>query len=276
VMEHFGAERAFELVERWRVACFTAVPTMLARMARVDDAERYDLSSLVYVMQGGATVPDWVVEAWIGLVGEERFYMTYGSSERVGLTIIRADEWRTHRGSVGRGHETDIRILDGEGHDVPPGEIGEIFMRRPLEPGPSFEYVGAEPPPTTADGFTSIGDLGHLDAGGFLWIADRRVDMIVTGGANVFPAEVEAALSEHPKIRDIVVIGLPDAEWGHRVHAIVEPTDADDPPTAPELDAYARSRLSAYKVPKGYELVERMPRTEAGKVNRTALAAERA
>ena len=192
-------------------------------------------------MQGGATVPDWVVETWIGLVGEERFYMTYGSSERVGLTIIRADDWRTHRGSVGRGFETEIRVLDAQGRDLPPGEIGEIYMRRPLDPGPSFAYVGAEPPPTTPDGFTSIGDLGRLDADGYLWIADRRVDMIVSGGANVFPAEVEAALSEHPKVRDVVVIGLPDAEWGHRVHAIVEPTDPADPPTRAELDAYPRS-----------------------------------
>jgi bile acid-coenzyme A ligase len=279
VMEHFGAERAFQLIERHRVTCFAAVPTMLARMARVEHAERYDLSSLVFVMQGGATVPGWVVERWIDLVGEERFYMTYGSSERVGLTIIRADDWRTHRGSVGRGYETDIRILDPEGRDRPPGEIGEIFMRRPLDPGPAFEYVGAEPPPTTVDGYTSIGDLGRLDADGFLWIADRRVDMIVTGGANVFPAEVEAALSEHPKVRDIVIIGLPDPEWGHRVHAIVEPTDAADlanPELPAELGAYARSRVAVYKAPKTYELVERMPRSEAGKVNRSALAAERA
>ena len=279
VMEHFDAERALQLIARWRVSCFTAVPTMLARMARVDDVESYDLSSLLYVMQGGATVPDWVVEKWIELVGEERFYMTYGSSERVGLTIIRADDWRTRRGSVGRGFETDIRVLDGDGRDLPPGEIGEIFMRRPLDPGPSFEYVGADPPPTTPDGYTSIGDLGRLDADGFLWIADRRVDMIVSGGANVFPAEVEAAISEHPKVRDIVVIGLPDPEWGHRVHAIIEPTDAadlTDPDLPAELDAYARSRLAAYKVPKAYELVERMPRSEAGKVNRSALAAERA
>ena len=275
VMERFDAERAFRLIERWRVACFTAVPTMLARMARVEDAGSFDLSSLEYVMQGGATVPDWVVEAWIGLVGDLRLYMTYGSSERVGLTIIRADEWRGHRGSVGRGLDTEIRILDAAGGDLPPGEIGEIFMRRPNDPGPSFAYVGAEPPPTTADGFTSIGDLGRLDADGYLYIADRRVDLIVSGGANVFPAEVEAALSEHPKVRDVVVIGLPDPEWGHRVHAIVEPTDPSDPPSAEDLDAFARSRIAAYKVPKDYEFLAPMPRTDAGKVNRTALANER-
>ncbi|HZP27312.1 MAG TPA: AMP-binding protein [Acidimicrobiia bacterium] len=276
VMEHFDAERAFQLVERWRIACFSAVPTMLARMARVEDRAQYDLSSLQYVMQGGATVPDWVVEAWIDLIGADRFYMSYGSTERVGLTIIRADDWLGHRGSVGRGFETDIRILDADGNDLPPGEIGEIYMRRPLDPVTPFAYVGADPPPTTPDGYTSIGDLGRLDEDGYLYVADRRTDMIVTGGANVFPAEVEAALSEHPKVRDVVVIGLPDPEWGHRVHAIVEPTDPADRPSAHELDAFARSRIAAYKVPKGYEIVERIPRTEAGKINRTALAEERA
>lgn len=275
VMEKFDAARAIDLIERWRITCFTAVPTMLARMARVEGVRERDLSSLVYVMQGGAACPDWVVEAWIDLVGEDRFFMTYGSSERVGLALLRADEWRTHRGSCGRGYKTIIRVLDDEGRDLPPGEIGEIFMLQPENPGPTFEYIGAEPPKRTPDGFTSIGDLGWLDEDGYLYIADRRVDMIVTGGANVFPAEVEAALSEHPGVHDVVVVGLPDPEWGRRVHAIVQPTDPRRPPTVAELDAHARARLAAYKVPKGYELVDVIPRTDAGKVNRGALAAER-
>jgi bile acid-coenzyme A ligase len=276
VMEKFDARRAFELIERWRITCFAAVPTMLARMARVDGAERYDLSSLVYVMQGGATVPAWVVEKWIELIGEERFYMSYGSSERVGLSLIRADEWRAHRGSVGNGHETLIRVLDTDGRDLPPGEIGEIYMHRPLDLIPAFAYIGADPPPTTPDGYTSIGDLGWLDEDGYLYIADRRTDMIVTCGANVFPAEVESALSEHPGVRDVVVIGLPDPEWGHRVHAIVEATVTGSPPPVDDIDAFVRARIAAYKVPKSYEIVDRIPRTEAGKVNRTGLAAERA
>ena len=274
VMEKFDARHAFELIERWRVTCFAAVPTMLARMAHVDDAERYDLSSLVYVMQGGATVPDWVVEKWIELIGEERFYMSYGSSERVGLSLIRADEWRAHRGSVGNGHETLIRVLDTDGRDLPPGEIGEIYMHRPLDLIPAFAYIGADPPPTTPDGYTSIGDLGWLDEDGYLYIADRRTDMIVTGGANVFPAEVESALSEHPGVHDVVVIGLPDPEWGHRVHAIVEATVTDAPPRSTTSTRSCAPRIAAYKVPKSYEIVDRIPRTEAGKVNRTALAAE--
>lgn len=275
LMERFDAAQALDLVERHRIACFTAVPTMLARMARVDGVRDRDLSSLVYVMQGGSACPAWVVEAWNDLVGPERFFMSYGSTERVGLTILRGVDWLTHRGSCGFPYQTEIRILDDTGRDLPAGEIGEIFMRRPDDPAPQFEYVGAEAPVRTDDGFTTIGDLGWLDADGYLYIADRRVDLIVTGGANVYPAEVEAALSEHPDVGDVVVIGLADPEWGRRVHAIVEPTDPAAPPSPEVLDAFVRARLAAYKVPKDYELVDRLPRTDAGKINRGLLRAER-
>lgn len=275
LMEKFEASHAVDLLEAHRIACFTAVPTMLGRMARVEGVRDRDLSAVVYVMQGGAACPDWVVEAWLDLVGDEHFFMTYGSSERVGLALMSGAEWRTHRGSAGRAYKTEIRILDDDGRELPLGEIGEIYMRQPDNPGPSFEYVGAAPPRRTPDGFTSIGDLGRLDADDFLYIADRRVDLIVSGGANVFPAEVEAALSEHPGVHDVVVIGLPDPEWGRRVHAVVEAVDPAAPPSSEELDAFVRARLTPYKVPKAYEFVDRLPRSDAGKINRSAVAAER-
>ena len=275
LMEKFDAAQAVDLVERYRVTCFAAVPTMLARIARVEGVRERDFSSIVYVMQGGATCPDWVVEAWSDLVGPEHLFMTYGSTERVGLTFMRGVDWVSHRGSCGVGHNTEVRILDDDGNELPPGEVGEIFMRQNVVDGPTFVYVGAEAPKQTADGFTCIGDLGWLDPDGYLHIADRRVDMIVSGGANVFPAEVEAALSEHPGVHDVVVVGLPDPEWGHRVHAIIEPTDPDAPPDPADLDAHARARLAAYKTPKAYEIVARIPRSDAGKINRGTLAAER-
>jgi bile acid-coenzyme A ligase len=128
----------------------------------------------------------------------------------------------------------------------------------------------------TADGYATAGDLGRLDAEGYLYIADRRVDMIVTGGANVFPAEVEAALSEHPGVADVVVIGLPDPEWGHRVHAIIEPEDPTAPGSEEEIRAYAKERLAGYKVPKTVEFVVAIPRSAATKVNRAQLVADRA
>src|SRR5262245_51222712 len=258
VMERFDAARAVDLIEQYRLTCFSAVPTMLQRIARLPDIERRDLSSIVYVMQGGAAIPDWVVEAWLDLIGDEQFFMSYGSSEGVGLAAQRGDEWRTHRGSTGRGYRADIKILDADKRELPPGAVGEIYMRHTEDIGPRFEYLGADTPLPTADGFTSIGDLGWLDDEGYLYVADRRTDMIVTGGANVFPAEIEAALSEHPKVGDVVVVGVADPEWGRRVHAIVEPADATDPPVVEELDTYVRARLTAYKVPKTYEFLDRL------------------
>src|SRR5262249_10296849 len=154
-------------------------------------------------------------------------------------------------------------------------EVGEIYMR----PGDGIlihKYLGdVAQTPVTADGFTTIGDLGWMDDEGYLYIADRRVDMIKTGGANVFPAEVEAALSEHPGVSDVVVLGLPDPEWGKRVHAVVQRAGADSVPDETEIIGYAKARLAPYKVPKSVEFVERIPRSEAGKVNRGAMITER-
>ena len=147
-------------------------------------------------------------------------------------------------------------------------------MRSPSYGG--SDYLGEAPQlRTTDDGFQTVGDMGHLDDDGYLYIVDRRVDMIITGGANVFPAEVEQALIDHPKIADVVVVGLRDDEWGRRVHAIIEPADPGDPPTADEVIAYAKARLAAYKVPKTVELVDAMPRSAATKVNRGRLVEAR-
>ncbi len=139
-----------------------------------------------------------------------------------------------------------------------------------------WDYLGAGPEVgATPEGFRSVGDMGHFDAGGYLYIADRRVDMIISGGANVFPAQVEQALIDHPKVADVVVVGLKDERWGRRVHALIEPADPRDPPTTAEIIAYAKSRLAAYKVPKTVELVDEMPRSAATKVNRGRLVEAR-
>jgi bile acid-coenzyme A ligase len=201
--------------------------------------------------------------------------MAYGMTEGLGLTALRGDEWLAHPGSVGRGYrDTELRILGPDGTDVPTGEIGEIFLRSPTSG--MYRYLGGAPRlATTDDGFETAGDLGRLDEDGFLYIADRRVDLIITGGANVFPAEVESALIDHPGIADVVVVGLSDPEWGRRVHAIVEPADPASPPSADEVIAYAKARLAAYKVPKTVEIVDAIGRSEATKVSRAALVAAR-
>lgn len=275
LLERFDAARAIDLIERHRVTTFTATPTMLGRMARLPGVGRRDLSSLVWVLQGAAGIAPSLVEAWIDLIGAEHLYMAYGMTEALGLAAIRGDEWLAHRGSVGRGfRQTELRILGPDGADLPPGEIGEIYLRWPSSG--TYTYRGGAPLlPSTDDGFGTAGDLGWLDEDGYLYVADRRVDLIISGGANVFPAEVEAALADHPAIADVVVVGLIDEEWGRRVHAIVEPADPAAPPSADEVIAYARQRLAPYKVPKTVEVVDAVPRSEATKVSRSALVAAR-
>ncbi|GAA2445975.1 AMP-binding protein [Actinomadura vinacea] len=275
VMEKFDAALALELIERHRVTTFTATPTMLQRMADVPGVDGRDLSSLVFIQQGAAPMPPSLVHRWAKLIGPERIIMAYGMTEALGVTALRGDEWMDHQGSVGRGlRGTEVRILDPDGRELPPGEIGEIFLRCPSYGGST--YLGEAPRlPETPDGFAAVGDMGHVDADGYLYLADRRVDMIITGGANVFPAEVEAALIDHPKIADIVVIGLRDPEWGRRVHAVIEPADPAAPPAVQEVIAYAKTRLAPYKVPKTIEFVDAVPRSAATKVNRGRLVEAR-
>ncbi len=201
--------------------------------------------------------------------------MAYGMTEQLGLTALTGSEWLTHEGSVGRGfRDTEIRILDEAQSPVPTGDFGDVYMRSPSTG--AYDYLGGAPLlPATADGFGTAGDIGRLDAEGYLYLADRRVDMIITGGANVFPAEVESALSEHPGIADAVVIGLSDPNWGKRVHAVVE--RMPDAATLSEADviAFAKERLASYKAPKTVEFVARLPRSAATKISRSALVQER-
>jgi bile acid-coenzyme A ligase len=275
IMEKFDAARVVDLIERHRISMFNCTPTMLKRIADLPDIDARDLSSIQFFVQGAAPMPPYLTHRWIELIGPERVIMAYGMSEGLGITAIRGDEWLAHEGSVGRGmHGTEVRILDPMGEELAPGEIGEIYLRSPVHGGSTY-LGGATRPASTDDGFTSVGDLGYLDADGFLYLVDRRVDLIISGGANVYPAEVEIALMEHPKVADVVVIGLKDDEWGRRVHAIVEPTDPGDPPTFDEIRAYAKGRLAPYKVPKSLEIVDAIPRSAATKVNRGALVAER-
>lgn len=275
VLERFDAARMVDAVERHRVTCFTATPTMLQRIADLPGIDERDLSSIDWVLQGAAPMPASLVHRWVDLVGAERLLMAYGMTEAIGITALRGDEWMAHPGSVGRGlRGTEVRILDPAGNPLPPGEIGEIYMRSPSYGG--SDYLGDAPrPATTEDGFQTVGDLGHLDDQGYLYIADRRVDVIITGGANVFPAQVENALIDHPGIADVVVVGLSDPEWGRRVHAIVQPADPPHAPSAEDVIAYAKGRLAAYKVPKTVEFVDSIPRSEATKVNRGRLVQER-
>jgi bile acid-coenzyme A ligase len=271
VLEKFDAATVVDAIEKYRITNFTATPTMLARIAALPDIHRRDLSSIAWILQGAALMPHALLHTWFELLSPEQVVMAYGMTEGLGITALRGDEWLAHPGSVGRGfRDTEVRILDPNGKQLPPGELGEVYLRSPMSAG--YRYLGGAPLlPSTPDGFRTAGDLGHLDADGYLYIADRRSDMIISGGANVFPAEVECALAEHPDIVDVVVIGLADPEWGRRVHAVVQLADAAAALTEGEVIAYAKTRLAAYKVPKTVEFVDEIPRTAATKVNRSAM-----
>ncbi len=267
---------AVDLIERYHIAYTCMVPTMLMRVARLEDVQARDFSSIERIVYGGASIPEWVVRAWFELVPPERFAFTYGGSEGHGLVMTTGDQWLEHPGTVGKPLFGEAKILDEDGNELPTGEIGEIYLGAAV-PAPASATSASPLPRAAASGFGSFGDMGYVDEDGFIYIADRRRDMIVTGGANVYPAEVEAVLTEHPGVLDVVVVGLPDPEWGHRVHAIVEARRIPrDPPTTDELREHSKARLSSYKVPKTYETVERIPRSAAGKVNRSALVEERA
>jgi bile acid-coenzyme A ligase len=270
LMERFDAEQALALIERHRVRWVAFVPTMLLRIWRLPEEvrTRHDLSSLERVVSSGAPCPAWLMREWIGWIGPDRVFEAYGGTERIGGTLISGRDWLEHPGSVGRptgGRR--IRILDEDGRELPPGEIGDVFMMPPGGRGSTYRYVGAEAR-STGDGWETLGDLGYVDADGFLYLVDRRTDMIVTGGSNVYPAEVEAALEAHPQVRSCAVIGLPDPDFGQRIHAIIE---ASPPIDAAALRTHLAEHLVHYKTPKSFEFVDAPLRDEAGKVRRSAL-----
>lgn len=274
VMPRFDAREALALVERFGVDWVLFVPTMMQRIWRLPAAERErpDLSSLRRVMCTGAPCPAWLKRAWIDWLGPERIWEAYGGTERIAGTLISGSEWLAHPGSVGRPTgDRKVRILDARGAECPPGVVGEVYMMPPGGQGSTYRYVGAQAD-ATPDGWETLGDLGWLDTDGYLYLVDRKTDMILTGGANVYPAEVEAAIDAHPGVRSSAVIGLPDDDLGQRVHAIV---DAPEPPDEDALRAHLSQHLVRYKIPRSFEFVGRPLRDDAGKVRRSALRDER-
>lgn len=270
VMPRFDPEACLGIVARNRIDFMPVVPTMMHRMWRLGPQVlgRYDLSSLRILVSMGAACPPWLKEAWIGLIGAEQVHEYYTCTEQIGMTWISGTEWLEHRGSVGRPiNGSQVRIFGENGEALAPGEIGDIHLMPATGPGTSYRYIGAESR-RRDDGWESCGDLGWLDEDGYLYVADRRTDLIVTGGENVYPAEVEAVIDQHPAVRASAVIGLPDDDLGHRIHAIVE---TEEPIDAEALRAWLSDRLARYKIPRSFEFVSEAIRNEAGKVRRLAL-----
>ena len=237
----------------------------------------YDVSSLQIVFHMAAPMPPWLKEKWIEWLGPERIYELYGGTEAQGATIISGVEWLEHRGSVGKiGETARLRIIGEDGNEVATGETGEIYFLPNDGAGSTYHYLGAEPK-RRADGWESLGDIGRLDAEGYLYLGDRLADMILRGGANIYPAEVEAAVTEHPEVRSCVVVGLPDPEFGQRVHAILELDGSTDAQAVADgMAAFLADRLSRYKHPESFEVVTDGLRDDSGKVRRTLLRDERA
>lgn len=276
-MPRFDAADALRLIERHRVDWLYMVPTMMHRIWRLPAGERagFDVSSLNVVFHMASVCPDWLKEAWIDWLGPEKIWELYSGAESPGRTIINGVEWLSHRGSVGRVQPgAELAIFDEDGNPCPTGEVGEVYFKSDGGREAAFHYIGAEG--KWLGDWISLGDLGYLDAEGYLYIVDRRTDLIISGGVNVYPAEVESALDSHPGVGSSVVIGLPDPDLGQRVHAIVQ----TEPGASARLDEEAlreflAERLVRYKIPRTFEFVDQPLRDNAGKVRRSALREER-
>jgi bile acid-coenzyme A ligase len=272
-MPRFDAEATLAGIEEHGADWMLLVPTMMLRIWRLEHREQYDLSSLRVVWHMAAPCPPWLKEAWIDWLGGERIFELYAGTEAQAVTVIRGDEWLGRRGSVGRPLYGEMKVLDPDGEEVPPGTIGEIYMRAPGGKV-TYRYLGADAK-STDDGWESLGDLGSIDADGYVYLTDRLGDMILSGGANIYPAEVEAAIDEHPAVHSCAVLGLPDEELGNAVHAIVQLAPGDHAVSVDDLRAHLADRLVRYKIPRTFAFTEQPLRDDAGKLRRSALREER-
>jgi len=270
-MVRFDAEEALRLIDRYQIEWVNMVPTMMHRIWALprEIRERYDVSSLRAVWHMAAPCPPWLKHFWIDWLGADKIWETYAGTEAAG-TVISGTEWLKKPGSVGYADPDRFRILRADGSECAIGEVGEIDF--PQASRDAFHYIGARP--ADAQQRFSIGDLGYVDADRYLFLADRRTDLILRGGANIYPAEIEAALDEHPAIGSSAVIGLPSEDLGQEVHAIIQLR----PGTELDLDdiaTFLSGRLAGYKRPSSYEIVGEPLRDDAGKVRRSQLRDQR-
>jgi long-chain acyl-CoA synthetase len=273
ILPRFDPVAALSAIERHRVTHSQWVPTMFARMLDLpaEERQRHDLSSLRVALHAAAPCPMALKRAmldWWGPIIDEY----YGGSENAGITYISAAEWLERPGSVGRAIVGAIHILDEQDHarELPPGAIGLIAF----EGGVPFQYTtqeGTGQSNASPQGYTSHGDIGHVDAEGYLFISDRRDDLILTGGVNVYPKEVELVLETHPAVREVAVIGLPDPDLGQRVAAVVCTKGEANDTLADALLAHCRAALSSVKCPRAIHFVDELPRNENGKLLKRVL-----
>ena len=276
LMSRFDPHEFLRLITDHRVTFLTTVPTIMQRVLPVYNADpgSYDLSSIRRFWHLGAPCPPAIKQAWIDLLGPEVIWELYGGTELQALTFISGDQWLSHRGSVGSVVSGEMKVLDADGKPCPPGVVGEIYMRPSPGSAPTYRYVGVTA--KTRGGWDSLGDLGYFDADGFLYLSDRRVDMFIVGGRNVYPAEIEGALSAHPEVLSCLVVGVPDpnsGDLGQVPYALVHAADGSALDAA-GVQEFLRERIAAYKVPHTVEFVDTPLRDDAGKARRSAVRDE--
>ncbi len=273
VMEKFDPEQALAHIEGYGITHTQMVPTMFVRMLKMDESVRrkYDLSSLRHVIHAAAPCPVDVKRAmidwWGPLISE-----FYSSSEGAGASFITAAEWLEHPGSVGKAMLTPIHILGDDGAELGPNQIGTIWADAPQR----FEYVNdAEQTAQQRNemGWSTVGDVGYLDDDGYLYLTDRKAFMIISGGVNIYPQEVEDVLIGHPAVYDVAVFGVPHAEFGEEVKAVVQPAVTADagPELEAELIAFCKSKLASYKCPRSIDFDKALPRSDSGKLYKRRL-----
>jgi fatty-acyl-CoA synthase len=267
-MEKFDPALTLALVEEHRVTHAQFVPTHFVRMLKLSDPERQarDLSSLEMVVHAAAPCPVDVkrrmIDWWGPIIHEY-----YAGSEGNGYCAIGPDEWLAHPGSVGKPLIGKVHIVGEDGHELPAGEVGQVWFESELR----FEYHN-DPAKTAAAwddrGWSTLGDIGYLDDEGFLFLTDRVSHMIISGGVNIYPQEVESQLVMHPAVADVAVIGVPNAEMGEEVKAVVLLAEGATPDadTAADLMAYCRDRIAHYKCPVSVDFVDELPRLPTGKL----------
>ena len=272
LLPRFEPAEFLRLVTEYRVNFLATVPTIMQRLLPVYRAnpDAYDLSSIRRFWHVGAPCPPAVKQAWIDILGPDAVWELYGGTELQAMTFISGEQWLAHRGSVGVVVAGEMKVLDDDGNECPPGVVGEIYMRPSPGSAPTYHYVGATA--KSRDGWDSLGDLGYFDDDGFLYLSDRRVDMFTVGGRNVYPAEIEAALSEHPAVLSCLVVGVPDEDLGQVPHAIVHAADGAGLDEAAVI-TFVGERLAAYKRPRTVEFVDTPLRDDAGKARRSAVRA---
>ncbi|MEU4840719.1 acyl-CoA synthetase [Nocardia testacea] len=279
VMRRFDAEQALAAIERYRVTHSQWVPTMFVRMLKLDEdiRARYDISSLKVAVHAAAPCAVDVKRAMIEWWGPV-LYEYYASTEANGATFIDSEQWLRKPGSVGPAGMGSIRVCGDDGAELPTGEIGTIYFERDELPfayhnDPAKTEAAIHPDHPT---WTTTGDIGYVDADGFLFLTDRKAFMIISGGVNIYPQEIEDALALHPAVLDVAVIGIPDAEMGESVQAVVQPAPdvTPGPELAAELRDYLRERIAHYKVPRGIDFADELPRTPTGKLVKGKLRAQ--